>query len=59
MEGAVKPDSGGAAKSDAIFDNLINRLEAVNIKQVEKQVKKAEVVMPAATAKQAAGNSSA
>jgi hypothetical protein len=43
---------------DAAMAAITARLEALNLRMAELQAQKAEKVMPAATAKQAAGNAS-
>lgn len=43
---------------DAALERITQRLEALNLKLAEQKAQKAETVMPAAEAKNAAGNAS-
>ncbi len=58
MKGPDTAGDGGGTKGDAALARITNELEALNVRMAEQLLKKAKQVMPAATAKQAAGNSS-
>lgn len=55
MAAATTQAAGGTA-GDAAMARITAQLEALNIRMAELQLEKAKKVMPAATAKQAAGN---